>query len=400
VVIEETGHRPKRETRSFSTVRCGLTELRDWLTDRCVTHVAMEGTGVYWMPVYAVLEDALDVAVVNARHVKKVPGRKTDVSDAAWLVDLLRKGLLRKSFVPRKEVRAIRDVCRYRRMLVQSETSEKNRVLKLLETVGLKLATFACDVFGKSGIAMLRAIAAGPCPAEDLAQLARGRLRSKMPELQRALDCVVAEHHRMMLRDQLARLDRSAEEIARYDAVLADMVRPYDQDLELLCTIPGIRRTSATEIFAELGPDLSSFPTDAQLASWAGMCPGQNQSAGKRGRARRRRGNPYLQSILIECALAAAKKKGSYLKDKYHRLKARRGAMRALFATAHKLLRAAYRALTRREPYQDLGAGYLDALAKPAIARRLIDRLLTLGYDQQTIVAAFPKPPRVAVASG
>jgi transposase len=400
VAIEEGGHRPKKETRSFSTVHSGLAELRDWLTARRVTHVAMEGTGVYWMPVHAVLEDALDVAVVNARHVKKLPGRKTDVSDAAWLAELLCKGLLRKSFVPRKEIRAIRDVSRYRRMLVQSETSEKNRVLKLLETVGLKLATFACDVFGKSGMAMLRVIAAGPCRIEDVAQLARGRLRSKIPELRRALDCVVAEHHRMMLRDQLARLDRTGEEIARYDAVLAEMVQPYSGDLDLLCTIHGIRRTAATEIFAELGPDLSSFPTDAQLASWTGICPGQNESAGKRGRARRRRGNPYLQSILIECALAASRKKGSYLKDKYHRLKARRGAMRALFATAHKLLRAAYRVLTRREPYKDLGAGYLDARVKPAIARRLIDRLLKLGYDQQTILAAFPKPPRVEAPSG
>jgi transposase len=400
VAIEESGHRPKKETRSFSTVRSGLEELRDWLTACGVTHVAMEGTGVYWMPVHVVLEDAIDVAVVNARHVKKLPGRKTDVSDAAWLVELLRKGMLRKSFVPRKDIRAIRDVSRYRRMLVQSETSEKNRVLKLLETVGLKLATFASDVFGKSGMAMLHAIAAGPCRIEDVAELARGKLRSKMPELRRALDCVVAEHHRMMLRDQLARLDRTGQEIARYDAVLADMVQPYTEDLELLGTIHGIRRTSATEIFAELGPDLSSFPTDAHLASWTGICPGQNESAGKRGRARRRRGNPYLQSILIECALAASRKKGSYLKDKYQRLKARRGTMRALFATAHKLLRAAYRVLTRREPYKDLGAGYLDARVKPAVARRLIDRLLKLGYDQQTILAAFPKPPRVAAPSG
>ena len=393
MVIEQSGQRARKETRTFSTVRCGLEELRDWLMGHGVTHVAMEGTGVYWMAVYSVLEGMLDVAVVNARHVKKVPGRKTDVSDAAWLAELLRKGLLRKSFVPRAEIRALRDVSRYRRMLVQSETSEKNRVLKLLETIGLKLATFASDVFGKSGMAMLRKLAAGPCPTEEVAQLARARLRAKLPDLRRALDCVVADHHRTMLGDQLARLDRTADDIARYDAMLAEMVKPYAVQIDLLCTITGVQRTAAIEIFAEVGPDLSSFPDDAHFASWAGMCPGQNESAGKRGNARRRRGNPYLQSILVECALAATRKKDSYHKDKYHRLKARRGAMRALFATAHKLARAVYRILTGHEPYRDLGAGYLDARAKPVVARKLISRLLALGYDQTSILAAFPKPP-------
>ena len=356
----------------------------------------MEGTGVYWMPVYATLEEGFDVAVVNARHVKKVPGRKTDVSDAMWLAELLRKGLLRKSFVPSPEIRAVRDVSRYRRMLVQSQTAEKNRVLKLLESIGLKLATFASSVFGKSGMAMLRAIAAGPCRARDVAQLAKGRLRAKLLDIERALDCVIADHHRMMLRDQLARLDSNAEDIARYDGVLAQMVEPYAAQIQLLCTITGVQRTAAIEIFAEVGPDLSTFPTQGQFASWAGMCPGQNESAGKRGRARRRRGNPYLQSILVECALASTRKKNSYHKDKYHRLKARRGAMRALFAIAHKLARAVHRALTTQQPYTDLGADYLEHRAKPAVARRLIRRLLALGFDQQSIIDNMPKPtPRV-----
>lgn len=393
VVVEGSGHRTKKETKTFSTVRGGLQELRNWLKEQGVTHVAMEGTGVYWMPVYAMLEDEFDVAVVNARHVKNVPGRKTDVSDAAWLAQLLGKGMLRKSFVPAKEIRALRDVSRYRRMLVQSETAEKNRVLKLLEAVGLKLATFASDVFGKSGMAMLRAIAAGPCPARDIAELARGRLRSKLPELQRALDCIIENHHRTMLRDQLARLDRTAQEIARYDALLADMVKPYAAQIDLLCSITGVQRIAATEILAEVGPDLSSFPTEAHFASWAGTCPGNNRSAGKSGRERRRRGNPYLQSILVECALAATRKKDSYLKDKYHRLRARRGTMRALFAIAHKLARAVHRVLTSGQPHHDLGAGFLDSRHKPAVARALIKRLLTLGYDQRSIAALLPNPP-------
>lgn len=393
VVLAEGGHGPKRETRTFATVRRGLEELRDWLSSVGVTHVAMEGTGVYWMPVYATLEGKLDIAVVNARHVKKLPGRKTDVSDAAWLAQLLRHGLLRKSFVPAAEIRAIRDVCRYRRMLVQSETSEKNRILKLLESMGLKLATFASDVFGKSGTAMLRTIAAADTPLETVVQLARSRMRAKIPDLRLALDCVVAAHHRMMLRDQLARLDRTAEDIARYDATLADMVLPYTTSIDRLCTITGVKRTAAIEIFSEVGPDLSSFPDDAHFASWAGMCPGQNQSAGKNGKARRRRGNPYVQSILVECALAATKKNGSYHKDKYHRLKARRGAMRALFAIAHKLARAVYRVLTRGEAYRDLGAAYLDARDKPRAVRALITRLLNLGLDQTELLAAFPSAP-------
>lgn len=392
VVIEETGRKPKKETRTFSTVRSGLQELRDWLKSLGITHAAMEGTGVYWIPVYTMLEGHLDAAVVNARHVNKVPGRKTDVSDAAWLAELLRKGMLRKSFVPAAEIRAIRDVSRYRRRLVQSETAEKNRVLKLLEMVGLKLATFASDVFGKSGTAMLHAIAEGTMATEAIAQLARGKLRSKLPDLRLALDCSIADHHRMMLRDQLRRLDQTAADVAHYDGILAKMVEPYSEQIQLLCSITGVQRIAATEIFAEVGPDLSSFPTEGHFASWAGMCPGQNESAGKKGSARRRRGNPFLQSTLVECALAATRKKGSYHKDKYHRLRARRGTMRALFAIAHKLARAVYRTLTRREPYQDLGAGYLDARDKPAVARKLIERLRALGFDQQSIVAFLPKP--------
>jgi transposase len=392
VVIEETGRKPKKETRTFSTVRSGLKELRGWLESHGITHVAMEGTGVYWIPVYTMLEGHLDAAVVNARHVSKVPGRKTDVSDAAWLAELLRKGLLRKSFVPAAEIRAIRDVSRYRRMLVQSKTAEKNRVLKLLETVGLKLATFASDVFGRSGTAMLHAIAEGSLATEAIAQLARGKLRRKLPELRLALDCTIAGHHRMMLRDQLRRLDQTAADLAHYDGILAEMVEPYSTQIQLLCSITGVQRIAATEIFAEIGPDLSSFPNEGHFSSWAGMCPGQNESAGKKSSARRRRGNPYLQSTLVECALAATKKKGSYHKDKYHRLKARRGSMRALFAIAHKLARAVYRTLTRREPYQDLGAGYLDARDKPAVARKLIERLRALGFDRQSIVDFLPKP--------
>lgn len=399
VIVEVEGRRPKRETRTFGTVREELEAMRSWLTSAGVTHVAMEGTGVYWMPVYATLEGAVDIALVNARHVKKVPGRKTDVSDAAWLAELLRKGLLRKSFVPSKEIRLVRDVCRYRKRLVEAQTAEKNQILRLLESIGLKLATFASDVFGKSGMAMLRAIAAGKSSVDQIADLALGKLRSKLPDLRRALDCVIDDVHRAMLTDQLARVDATTELIAKYDERLAEMLSSHVEDIERLCTITGIKRTAATAIFAEVGPDLSSFPDEAHFAAWAGLCPGANQSAGKKGHARRRRGNPFLQSVLVECALAATKTKTSYHRDKYHRLKARRGAMRALFAIAHKLGCAVYRALARKTEYHDLGAGYLDARDKVHVARKLFERLVGLGYDQSTILEALPKPSPDAAAS-
>jgi transposase len=376
-----------------------LQELRDWLTSNGVSHVTLEGTGIYWRPVYSVLEGHFDLTLVNARHVKQLPGRKTDVNDAEWLATLLCHGLLRKSFVPDKDVRALRDLSRYRRMLVQSETAEKNRVLKLLETMGVKLSTVACDAFGTSGMAMLRALAKGDVPIDAIVRMARGKLRQKMGDLHLALNVLVEDHHRVMLRDQLTRLDRTAEEISRYDALLAERVAPYEKQLQLLCSIDGIKRTAAIEIFAEVGPDLSSFPTDGHFASWAGTCPGQHESAGKRRNARRRRGNPYLQSIFTECALAATRKKNRYLNDKYHRLKARRGAMRALFAIAHKLTRAVYRVLTTGEVHRDLGPDYLDRIHNPSsLAKRLVARLRRLGFDHASLKDFFPNAASVQLA--
>jgi transposase len=312
--------------------------------------------------------------VVNAKHFRAVPGRKTDVTDAHWLALLLRNGLLRKSFVPAPDIRALRDLSRYRRMLVHSETTDKNRVLKVLETAGVKIATFASDVFGKSGMHMLRALAEGKLTANEIAQLARGRLRQKIPDLRLAFDVLFEEHHRIILKDLLERLDKAAKDIASYDELLNTRVAPYERNIELLCSIDGVQRCSAIEIFAEIGPDLSSFPTDHNFAAWTGTCPGQRESAGKKKSTRRRQGNPYIQSALVECALAASRKKNTYLKDKYQRLKARRGAMRALLAVAHKLARAVYRTLTTGESYKDLGANYLDK-QKPGLVKSLVGRL-------------------------
>ena len=385
--------RPKKAVRTFRTMRAELEELRDWLKSFGVTHVAFEGTGVYWMPVYTVLEGHFDISVVNARHVRQLPGRKTDVNDSQWLATLLRHGLLRKSFVPSKEIRALRDMTRYRRMLVQSATTEKNRILKLLEMAGIKIGAVASDVFGMSGMDMIRALAAGNVALDDIVQMARSKLRKRLPDLRLALDVLLDEHHRLMLRDQLARLDRTLEEVARYDALLMERVAPYHAQLELLCSVDGIQRIAAIEIFAEVGPDLSSFPSDGHFSSWAGTCPGQHESAGKHRNARRRRGNPYLQSILVECALAATRKKGTYLKDKYHRLRARRGTMRALFAIAHKLCRAVFRVLSTRMRHHDLGGAYLDQRNAKAVARNLVARLQRLGLGASDVQALFVATP-------
>ena len=295
--LEEPGRRrPRKVIRTFGTVRKELEELRSWLRELGVTTVAMEGTGVYWRPVHAVLEGAFDIYIVNARHFRAVPGRKTDVNDAEWLSSLLRAGLLRKSFVPAADIRALRDLCRYRRMLVHSETTEKNRILKVLETAGVKIATYASDAFGKSGMDMLRALAEGTFSAEQIANMARGKLRQKVAALRLAFDVLIEEHHRILLRDLLKRLDQVGDDIARYNALLDEPVAPYEKNLELLCSLDGVQRRAAIEIFAETGPDLSDFPSDANFAAWSGTCPGQRESAGKKGAARHRRGNPYRRA--------------------------------------------------------------------------------------------------------
>ena len=391
VLVYEGGKR-RKVVRTFRTMHTSLLELRAWLQEQGIEHATMEGTGVYWRPVYEVLEGSgIELFLVNARHVKGVPGRKTDVNDAEWLATLLCHGLLRKSFVPAKPIRMLRDLSRWRRMLVQRETSEKNRTIKVLEMMGIKLASVASDVFGKSGREMLAAIARGTDTSDVIANLARGRLRAKLDDLKLALDVNVQEHHRLMLRDQLDELDRIARQIAQYDERLHQLVEPYQEQIRLLRSIDGIQQVAAIEIFAEIGLDLAAFPNENHFASWAGTCPGQHESAGKHSAVRRRRGNPFLQSILVEAALAATRKKATYLRDKYFRLKARRGSMRALFAIAHKLANAVFRVLTTKQPYRDLGEGYLDQRNACQVARHLVERLRRLGYDASNVGPLFDR---------
>jgi transposase len=373
--------RVHKQLRSFGTTTRELVQLRAWLVAEGCTHVAMESTGVYWKPVYAVLEgDELEIIVANAQQVKKVPGRKTDVKDAEWIADLLCHGLLRPSFVPPLPIRELRDLTRYRRKLVESRSAERNRLLKLLESANIKLASVATDVFGLSGRLMLEALIADKTSLSEMAELAKGKLRRKIPQLELALEGKLQEHHRFLLRLQRSRLDAVEKDLAILEQRIQQKLEPYAAQLALLLEIPGIDLTLASVIIAELGVDMSAFQSVSQLASWAGVCPGNNESAGKRKSSRVPKGNVYLKTALVEAANAAARAKGTYLRDKFYRLKARRGYKRAAVAIAHKILVSIYHMVSQNVSYNDLGDLYLDKLNTHHVTRNLVRRLERLGY--------------------
>jgi len=372
--------RVQRQVRTFGTTTRELMGLREWLLSESCTHVAMESTGVYWKPIYAILEGAFEIVVANAQHVKKVPGRKTDVKDAEWIADLLCHGLLRPSFVPPSPIRELRDLTRYRRKLVESRTAERNRLLKLLETANIKLASVATDVFGVSGLLMLHALVEGKATAQEMAELAKKQLRKKIPELELALEGKVEEHHRFLLRVQLRRLRTVEEDLGILEQRIQEKLKPYAAQFTLLQEIPGIDETLAAAIIAELGVDMGVFESVSQLSSWAGVCPGNNESAGKRRSSRIPKGNVYLKTALVEAANSAAKAKGTYLRDKFYRLKARRGYKRAAVAVGHKILVAIYHMLSHQVCYNELGDVYLDNLNKHHVTRNLVNRLERLGY--------------------
>lgn len=381
VLVGAAHERAKKETRTFRTVTRELLEMREWFTAKGVTHVAMEGTGVYWRPVYGLLEDAFEMILGNAQHIKNVPGRKTDVKDSEWLADLARHGLIAKSFVPPQPLRELRDLLRYRRKLMESRTAERNRLLKLLETANIKLASVVTDVFGVSGRLMLHALIEGATTPVEMAALARGVLRKKVRDLEQALEGRVEEHHRFLLRLQLQRLDQADSGLDVLDARIDEALAPYQEQFQLLQQIPGVSRVVAAVIVAELGTDMGVFRSAQHAAAWAGVCPGNNESAGKHKGAGARKGNVHLRTALVEAAVAASRKKGSYLRDKFYRLRARRGAKRAAMAIGHKILIAAYHMLSTSMPYKDLGATYLDGLEKRRTTRNLVRRLERLGYE-------------------
>lgn len=368
------------EVAEFSTTVRGLMALRDWLSAQGVTHLAMEATGVYWKPVWAVLEDDFECILCNARDVKQVPGRKTDVSDAAWIAQLLEAGLLRASLVPPKPVRTLRNLTRYRKTQIEERQREANRLHKLLEDTGIKLDCVASDLLGASGRAMLDALCAGTTDPEVLAELAKGRLRAKIPALREALEGRFDAQHALIVGAILAHLDFLEEQIDLLSDAIEEQIHPFEQAVELLCTIPGVQRRTAEVIVAETGADMSAFPTAKHLASWAGQCPGNDQSAGKRRSGRTRKGSHWLGIALTEAALAATRTKGTYLGAQYRRLRVRRGHKRALGAVRHSILTAAWHMLSTGEFYRDPGADYFERRQSPERrVKALVAKLEGLG---------------------
>jgi len=396
LLVGKPGKKPRKDVRTFGTVTAELVRLREWLVAEGCTQVGMESTGVYWMPVYTILEGAFKLVVGNATHIKQVPGRKTDVKDSEWIADLLRHGLIRPSFVPTKPLRELRDLLRYRRKLVESTTSERNRMLKLLEMGNIKLSTVVTDVFGVSGRSMLQALLDGQQTPEQMAKLARGRMKGKLLQLTAALDGRMEEHHRFLLKMQLERLEEVEADIARLDQRIDEKLEPYREQHTRLMQIPGVDRVGAAVLIAELGVDMSVFPSVRHCAAWAGVCPGNNESAGKRKGQPARKGNVHLTTALVQAAVSASHAKGTYLKDKYWRLKAKRGPKRAAMAIAHKILIAAYHMLSRGVDYNELGPAFLDQLSADVTKHGLVKRLERLGY-QVTLQPIEPQPqPTVA----
>jgi transposase len=380
VIVPGAKGKPQKTIRTFGTMTDDLLALGDWLAEREVTHVAMESTGVFWQPIWNLLEERFTLLLINAHHIKQVPGRKTDVGDCEWIADLLRHGLLKGSFVPNRTQRELRELTRYRTTLMQERAAEVNRLQKTLEGANIKLAAVATDVLGKSGRQILEALVAGGTAAGDLAQLAKGRMRDKIPQLERALTGSFRPHQQFMVARQLAFIDAMDEIVAQVSAEIAERLRPAEADVELLDEITGIGRPTAEVWLAEVGSDLERFPTHGHLASWAGLCPGNNESAGKRKSGRTRKGNAALRTALVVAAQAAARKRDSYLSAQYRRLAARRGPKKAIVALAHSLLVIAYHVLKRRLNFADLGPTYFDERNRMSVQRQLVRRLERLGY--------------------
>jgi transposase len=370
----------EKEIRTFSTMTKDLLNLSDWLTSKGCTHVAMESTGEYWRPVFNILEGNLEVILVNARHIKAVPGRKTDIKDAQWIAELLQHGLLRASFIPPVEQRDLRDLTRHRSNFVRERVNLVNRVQKVLEGANIKLGCVASDVLGVSGRAMLGAIVDGNSSPELMAELAQGTLRQKQDLLVEALEGRVRPHHKFILAQLLGIIDGIDETISQFDREIEDYCRPFAKAVELVDTIPGVARRTAEIIVSEIGTDMSRFPSAEHLAAWAGLAPGNYESGGKTLSASTRKGNRFLRTILVQSAHALARTK-TYLAAQYRRLSARRGKKRAAVAVAHSILVIAYHLISRHEPYRDLGDDYFDQKRPESVKKRLVKRLEKLGYQ-------------------
>lgn len=375
------GGKRQQVTRTYGTMTVELLALRDWLVAMGVSLVGMESTGVYWKPAFYVLEDAMECWLLNARHMRNVPGRKTDVADAEWICQLVEHGLVRPSFVPPKPIRELRDLTRYRKAQIDERGREAQRLDKVLQDAGIKLSSVATDILGKSGRDMLVALASGTDDPEVLAELARGRLRKKIPLLRQALEGrFVAAHHGLIVGQILAKLDFLDEAIGELSAEVDRLVAPFADEVELLRTITGVDRRAAECLVAEVGVDMARFGSSARLASWAGRCPGNHESAGKSKSGKSRNGSKWLAATLSEAAEAAGHSKGTYLGAQFARLRGRRGHAKARKAVEHSILVAAYHILDRHVPYQDLGADWFIKRRPDAHARHLARQIEALGY--------------------
>lgn len=390
VLWAEAQGKRRKEKRRFGTFTRELLELADWLRACGVRHVAMESTGVYWKPVWNILEGQFEVLLVNAQHIKAVPGRKTDQKDSEWIADLLQHGLLRGSFVPPKPLRELRDLTRYRVSLTQECNRIANRIQKVLEDANIKLASVASDPLGASGWAILKAIQAGEQDVERLAEMSKGLLRNKIPELRLALEGRVTDHHRFLLKELLDHQEFVDRKMAEVEAEIERRMRPFEAEVERLDTIPGVDRVTAWSLIAEVGVRMEQFPTAGHLASWAGLCPGSFESAGKRLSGKTRKGSVSLRRCLCQVGSVVSHMRDNYLTAQYRRLAARRGGKRAVLAVAHTVLVMAYHMLKRKQDYQELGADYFDRLNADAIRRSLVRRLERLGH--KVTLEPLPQP--------
>ena len=375
------GRKLEERMAEFATTVHGLLALRDWLEALGVRQVAMEATGVYWKPVWAVLEDSFELMLVNARHVKQVPGRKTDIKDAQWLCQLLEAGLLKASFVPPKQIRTLRNLTRYRKAQINDRSREAGRLHKILEDTGIKLGCVASDILGKSGRDMLDALVSGTTDPNVLADLARGQLRKKLPALREALVGRFQDEHALIVGQILAHIDFLDEAIDRLSAEIEQQIAPFAAQRDLLMSIPGVKQRAAEVIISEIGVDMSVFATPKHLASWAKVSPGNDQSAGKRRSGKTGKGDKWLRATLNESANAAARTKDSYHAAQYQRLRGRRGHSKAVTAVGHSILTAAWHMLQTGELYRDLGGDYFIRQNPDRLTKRLVRQLQALGHQ-------------------